>query len=700
MRNICIVVLLLHSSLCLFSQSLQRSANDAFLVTRMLEKYHIKPRMVDDSLSQDVFNSVFKKLDEEHVFLLKEDIRSLEPYRYELDEEIADKKTGFLQQLSALFQQRLQQSDTMIANICKAPFNFSLKETFSIKEAEENPSGIAGMRTKWYKKLKASALPTIIYLKETSKDMPAARQKKFLDSVETTVRTRIQKIYHRYIQRQLQSPGGIPQLVGEEYCKAIAQCYDPHTEYMSATVKEDFEGELGQKRMVFGFSLDEDDDGNVSVKDIAPGSPAYKSGMINKGDKITSVQWESKDPIDVSDASRNEVSSVLSTSNHAKAVITVKKADGTKRQVTLYKEQKEDTEDEGKVRSFLLKGDKTIGYILLPAFYEDWDEQRKVGDDGCANDVAKEILKLKKEKIDGLIIDLRYNGGGSVLEAIGLVGLFIDAGPVGLIKTREPKPMTLKDVNRGTVYDGPLALLVNGYSASASELVAGSLQDYNRALIIGSTTYGKATGQAIFPLDTTINIEELTKAPEADAYIKITTSQIYRLTGNTAQQTGVVPDIVLPDASEISDRKERNEPFVIQANSIQASKYWQPGKPMAIQPLKDKAALIRTNEDFTGISKYLEEKKARKIRKDISLTLSDKNTNIDTGDEDEEDGAMDEEDSATTSKPAFVIQNNEYDLQRMQTNAGLKEMNETVTRFLVRDPYLKAAYNLVLLLQK
>ena len=148
-----------------------------------------------------------------------------------------------------------------------------------------------------------------------------------------------------------------------------------------------------------------------------------------------------------------------------------------------------------------------MGYISLPAFYTDWQNNDKAGN-GCADDVAKEIVKLKKENIEGLILDLRYNGGGSMQEAVDLSGIFIDAGPVAQIKSRDAKVYTMKDVNRGsTIYDGPLILMVNGYSASASEMVAGTLQDYNRAVIVGSPTYGKATAQVVLPMDTTINLD-------------------------------------------------------------------------------------------------------------------------------------------------------------------------------------------------
>ena len=237
-------------------------------------------------------------------------------------------------------------------------------------------------------------------------------------------------------------------------------------------------------------------------------------------------------------------------------------------------------DDEDKVKGFILRGAQTVGYISLPAFYEDWEDSRGVK--GCANDVATEVIKLKKENISGLILDLRYNGGGSVQEAVELAGIFIDAGPVAQIKTRDAKVITLKDVNRGTVYDGPLLLLVNGSSASASEMVAGTLQDYNRALIVGSPTYGKATAQVVLPMDTAIDLNTYNGKAQASSYIKMTIEKLYRITGNTAQRTGVQPDVTLPDPPDALTQREADEKFALPAITIEANKYYKPLAPLPI----------------------------------------------------------------------------------------------------------------------
>ena len=681
------------------AQPIQKAAIDAFAITRMAAKYHIKPRVLDETLSMDMYKTLLHKIDNGKSFFTIEDIKQLEPYQYKLHQEIVGKHSAFLQLLVTLYQQRLQQADTMIDNICKTPFNFNLNEKYTVAEDTSYPANVAAMHLKLYKNMKWAALLYMNAFQKEINALPIAKQKKINDSIEAIIRKKINTSYKRNVQRELNATGGIPQIISNEYCKALAVCYDPHTAYMSMTDRENFEAHLGRKNLAFGFGLNEDEEGNPVVDELKPGSPAFKSGMMNKGDKIISIQWDDAKPIDLSDASAEEVGSILGSSNHAKATLTIKKADGTKREVVMYKEQQEDDSDDNKVKSFILKGEKTIGYISLPSFYQDWENKNSVN--GCANDMAKEILKLKKDKIDALVIDLRYNGGGSVGEAVDLAGIFIDAGPITQIKTKEPKAFTLKDGNRGTIYDGPLVLMVNGYSASASELLAGSLQDYNRALIVGSNTYGKATGQRVLPLDTTINLEDDLSKVEVPSYIKLTMSQVYRINGTTAQFTGVMPDIGLPDPTEAKKDKERDVPFAISAINIEANKYYLPLKPLRVANLKKIAAEQQKAEPyFEKVNEYIKIKKAIKKREDISLKLADfiKKPVAENDDDDDSEEEIVKDDPK--KKTPFVVMDNSFEAQRLQASKSLLQHGDALKKYLRQDPYLNIVYQLALEMTK
>jgi carboxyl-terminal processing protease len=679
------------------AQSVQKAATDAFLITRMAEKFHVQPRALDDAFSADLYNAILKSIDGEKIYFTQDDLKQLEAFKFQLDNEIVGKKTNFLQLLITLYTQRLQQLDTMADHILKVPFNFNLNEKYTVQEDTSYPVNTIAQRVKLYKNFKFPTASAIAMMIKNTKDV--IKQKKISDSIQTVFRKKILDGFKRNIQKEMQSPGGIAQLLANDYCKAIATCYDPHSAYMTLTDRENFESGLGKKNMIFGFNLDEDEEGNVTIKNLAPGSSAFKSGMINKGDKMISIQWEGSQPIDVSGASAEEISEMLAANNHAKATITFIKADGTKRQVELAKEQQEDTGDDNKVKSYLLKGAKTIGYISLPSFYEDWEDKRSIN--GCSNDVAKEILKLKKENIDGLILDVRYNGGGSVMEAVDLAGIFIDAGPITQFKLKDPKPITLKDGNRGTIYDGPLTLMVNGFSASASELLAGTLQDYHRALIVGSSTYGKATGQRILPLDTTINMNDNIDDIHTPSFLKLTISQLYRVTGSTAQFKGVVPDIILPDATDAYDTKEKNEPFAILPNMIDANKYYLPNNPLPINLLQEKGKLYEKEEPyFSAIATYIDKKKTSRQKVDISLNLEELLKSLPKSNSDEDDEDETEFSTPKKENEFYTIALNHYENERVKSDSNLKNSEDTFKEYLSKDPYLKITYRLMLLMMK
>jgi carboxyl-terminal processing protease len=228
--------------------------------------------------------------------------------------------------------------------------------------------------------------------------------------------------------------------------------------------------------------------------------------------------------VDVSDGSTEEVNAFISGDHGNNLTLTLKKSDGTLRKVTLQREKSTLDDDNSKVRSFILRGTHRVGFISLPAFYTDLNGEEG-GNNGCADDVAKEIIKLKKENIEGLILDLRYNGGGSMLEAIALAGIFIDSGPVGMTRDKEGKIYTMKDVNRGSVYDGPLILLINGFTASASEMLAGTLQDYNRALMLAPRVLEGHPG--LLPLDTLFDEKHTERMKTVDSYLKVTIDRLF-----------------------------------------------------------------------------------------------------------------------------------------------------------------------------
>jgi carboxyl-terminal processing protease len=704
MRIVLTLLLLCHFSFSLSAQSSDSKAMDAFLITRMVDKFHVQPRPLDKAMSVAIYNRMLQSLDGERIFFTQADIAALTPYRTILDEEIRNRRTGFLQLLTGLYQQRLMQVDTMIDHIAARPFTFPTIESISIAEDSSYPADMQALHTKLYKLMKlsvATRLANAILARDTSStrrgddrqgiagsgDPKSNRQ--LIDSLEPKLRKKAVVSTKRFIKRLLQSPTGIGNMIGIIYCQALAECYDPHTTYFSPDEKASFETELGNKPLSYGLTLGEDEDGHAIIDHLLPGGPAFQSGGLSEGDKPVAIRWDGKEPIDVADAGAAELYRILSADGGNKLVLDVKKADGTIKQVSLTKQKvsvEADDEEEDKVTGFLLKGQKTVGYISLPAFYEDWEDSKGVN--GCANDVAKEIIKLKKEGIGGLILDLRYNGGGSVQEAVALAGLFIDAGPVGQVKAKDERVYTLKDVVRGTVWDGPLLVLVNGNSASASEVVAGTLQDYNRALIVGSPTYGKATAQIVLPMDTTIELATLNPKAEAASYIKVTISKLYRINGATAQFSGVIPDVALPDPPDANAHRESDEAFALPPTPIEPNKYYRALPPLPVAAEKTIATTsMSTNEYFRqaagfkkadnpawrryslNVNDIIAEKKAAELPVGSADTTAEKNTIY------------------TVASPA-------YENQRLQADKELADMNEARKKDVLYDPYLMVAYQL------
>jgi carboxyl-terminal processing protease len=667
------------------AQPTRQAADLAFTITRMAEIYHVQPRTVDKVFSRDLFNQMIRALDADKIYFNAEDIRQLSNYEYELDDQLLNKKDDFLKQLVLLYTRKINKTDSLIDKLSGYHFDLNLNESYSLAEDSSFAINEEDRKIKIYKLVKRNILETIVDIYEddsTKKNLKA-------DSLEPAAIKKVCHSFKREIQRTRQTKGGLTGFVCNAWCESVASCYDPHTEYFSPGKKEAFQGELGDKPLQFGFSLGEGKDA-VEITRLKPGSPAYKSGQIHEGDQILALQWENDEEMDVSDGSVEEVNAFISGDHGKSLTLTLKKSDGTTRKVTLQRERSMLDDDNSKVRSFILKGSHHIGFISLPAFYTDWNGDEG-GNNGCADDVAKEILKLKRENIEGLILDLRYNGGGSMLEAIALAGIFIDIGPVGMTRDKEGKIYTMKDVNRGSVYEGPLVLLINGYTASASEMLAGTMQDYHRALIVGSPSFGKATAQVVLPLDTLFDEKHMERMKTADNFIKMTIDRLFRVNGTSAQQTGVVPDIVLPDFSEIQSEREKSLPFSLENISIEANKYYHPYPPISIDPLKSfSKTYTDTSQFFISFNKYLGVLIQTQTAHDQVLVLSKM---MESRRQMTENLSIEEHAMAHT-RPPYQIEWNQYEKQRMQADADLRRTNNALTQMLSRDSGILMGYEL------
>ena len=452
---------------------------------------------------------------------------------------------------------------------------------------------------------------------------------------------------------------------------------------------ENFLASLSTEGYYFGISVDENERGEIVVTQLTPGGPAWKTGGVHAGDVIEQIRWEGSEWIEVDGMTQDEFDNLLQESIRNSIEFTLKETDGIEKTVRLRKEKM--SAEENRVKSFILEGQKRIGYVSLPGFYTDWGDEEG---SRCANDVAKEILKLKKENIDGLVLDVRFNRGGSLKEAVAMAGIFIDAGPMGVLKVKGGTTQAEKDVNRGTVYDGPLLLMVNGLSASASEFLAAALQDYHRGIIVGSRTYGKATGQEVFSLEPDEKKGNASAAKKLGwGYTTITTLKIYRVTGKTAQRRGVTPDIMLPDLYDSIEFREENLEDALTSDSISRKIYYTPLGLLPLCELKERSQVrIAKNNAFQTTIQCSKALGGLATRLDsVSLNWADYKKLI------TEEGKQFKSLKEITENPtnAFKVNNHVFDQERMNRDEYIRQVNEVWAKNLVRDISLEEAFFII-----
>ncbi|MFT3980158.1 MAG: carboxy terminal-processing peptidase [Ferruginibacter sp.] len=668
---------------CALAQQPDALKQKAFVLKRFLEKNHYQPLVWNDSASMRLYDKWIGFLDDEKLFFTRADIALLEPYRTRLDDEMNGNGWQFFQLSSSLYKKRLLKTDSLIKKVLSAPLDFTAAETlqypFSDFAANDNE-----LQARWKKYCKWQVLRTIADAGDSANLSAAA----FAAAEKKAVAT--QKIQEeKYIRRLLNgSPAEFDKDLQENYLNIIAWCYDPHTTYMNLSVKNEFETEMSASEYSTGFDVEENDKGEPEVSFLQPGGSAWRNGQLHKGDVLVAVKV-GKDFKNISDLSEDEFEKAFAGTAIEETEIKVRTVTGDIKTVKLKKE-KVDSEEEV-VKSYVLQGSSNIGYISLPGFYsrENFSNGNDIKYDGAANDVSKEIVKLKKDSIAGLILDLRYNGGGSIWEAIQLAGIFIDIGPVALIKEKDGKTTILKDPNRGTIYDGPLLVLINGTSASASEFVSAVLQDYNRAIIAGGTSYGKGTAQTILPMDTL----EANPNKKYEDFVKVTEEKFYRISGNTTQWKGVEPDISLPDLYASDDFKEKSEISALKPDMSKTALY-KPLSPLPIAELKAKSAQRVSSNPFFNMVKKLNELAVQNnkgatipLTWNLYLARYKSMTNM----------QQSLEEGAEKMAAAFPVRNNSFDMERIKRSGEYsQEVNETYLNNISDDPVIAEARAIML----
>lgn len=537
---------------------------------------HVKPKSLDESFASLVNDIFLSYLDPEKIIFNRQDESDFSAKKATL---LADLKNGTLDYFK-LVRERFDTRVNAFAEKGKLSYasaNPTTTLTKNLPKFGKDRPEVNQQSTYWENYFAETYFGEMMgMLKENEQDFPKDSLNVWSDRVKKNLAKRTESVSHDWKDNDQ---------LGIIFLNAIAQAFDPHTYFFTNKSKNDFEEELTPEREIYGISLVFDLNNKTLVSSIAPGSPAWLSNEIHVNDEVLELSFKDGKVFDFNGSKQvfRDAIDYFDIAKTKEIDLTLKSGDNPAKTVHLIKAKV--YSDDDIIKNALLTGEKNIGYVALPDFYVNWTDTSQLG---CANDLAKCLIKLKKDNIEGLILDLRGNGGGSLKEAIDVAGIFIDYGPILAVKEKDNEVHVLKDLNRGAIYTGPLLIMVDERSASASEIVASTLQDYNRAVIFGTSSFGKATSQAIFPIDPSINELSglLFKEDESLGYANITLGELYRVNGSTNQLRGVQPDIPWKlNLMDNESEKESNYKSAIVPDSINKKINYTPGKKADILSL-------------------------------------------------------------------------------------------------------------------
>jgi len=591
----CLLYILLHFNSLAFAQN---QCNYINTVLETITYLHYQPKEVNMEWSENVWKSFIEDIDPQGFYFTQSEVNKLMREAEGTAHFIQTGNCRILNEACELYKNKLQQVDALISNYLNIPFTFNKGDSLATYRTNKviYAKNADNLALRWQKWLKYRSLIQLFTAYPKLVDSLGIDKVILLKEKES--RTAVINRHRHQISKTLNRPEGFEKYFQNRFLTIMANSFDPHTTFFSNAEKKSFESDLTTETYTFGFEFEDNRNGEIEVTHLIPGGPAWKSSEIHKGDILIGLTLPNSQTEDLSLSDESEVDELLNLPSTKKIDLTIRKVNGQLKTVTLIKEKI--SAEENLIKSLVLTGPHKIGYISLPGFYAEWNNK----ENGCTKDMAKEIIKLKKDKVEGLIIDLRFNGGGSMQEAISLAGIFINDGPVSLVKDRTGKPYVLKDATRGTIYDGPLLILVNGYSASSSEILSAALQDYHRAIIVGSPTYGKATSQIIYPIDTTSQTPKTEQDENTQEFIKVTTSKLYRINGSTFQKTGITPDIALPCHLEFGYREADSE-NAMSNDSISKKVTFTPLPPYPTKELEQLSKTrINHNKNFQELIVY------------------------------------------------------------------------------------------------
>ena len=694
-----LLVLLLAFASCSFtSKKFEDPNKDKLLiqlVTYLLDEGHFSPQDINDDFSKEVFDEYLEQLDPLKRYFHASDIKEFEKYKTDLDDQIKAYDVSFFNITYDRYLQRLAESKEIYKEVLKNPFDFSVNEDFSTKyEDLTYVNSKKELRERWRHQLKFSTIANYDDLiAQQERDLKRANEKdsedkkasefkeKSLAELEEEARgitlKSLNELYEYMEDRQRKDLLSV-------YVNAIVREYDPHTAYYEPEDKERFDADISGNFEGIGARLQKKMD-VITIMEVIAGGPAWRQKELEVGDQILKVKQEDEEEaLNVVGMRTSDAVKFIKGPKGTDVTLTVKKVDGTIQDITITRDIVEMGETYAK-SSMVIKDGKKYGIIDLPRFYVDFDD---INNRNAASDVKLEIEKLKAEGMEGLVLDLRNNGGGSLQTVVDMAGFFIKEGPVVQVKTSgEPKEV-LMDRDRSIVWDGPLVILVNEFSASASEILAAAMQDYKRAIIIGSDqTFGKGTVQTVVDLNRMVR----NNTSGDIGALKMTIQKFYRINGGSNQLEGVKSDVVIPNRYSYIDIGEKNEENPLPWSQIEPAEYnvWDSYFDYDTTIAKSKERMAN-NEQLKLIDENA--KWVKKIRdKDLfSLNYNDYKASLEIS---ENEAKRFEELSEYQTNLTFESLSQE--LKLMEQDSVLKEKRERWHTSLSKDVYVEEALNVL-----
>ncbi len=649
---------------------------------------HYQEHKINDKFSQDVYKTYLKNLDNDKKFLTQEDIAKFQVFEKEIDNELNMGNYQFFEKTLEVLTAKTKLVSGYYKELLAKPFDFSKNENYERDDEKiEFAKNDEKLKEQWRLLLKYSTLANLSQSLDSeekkAKDSVGYKAKTY-DILELEARQKVEKSYNEWF-------AFINKLERADrwkiYINSITAVYDPHTTYYPPVDKQAFDIEMTGQFEGIGATLQERE-GYVKIAEIMPGSASWRQGQLKVGDLITKVAQEGKDAVSVENMRLEKVVQMIRGKKGTKVILTVKKTDGSMADITIVRDVVVLEEKYAKSATLENTDKKNkVGYINLPGFYADFNNK---GSRSCSEDVKKELLKLQAEGINKVVLDLRNNGGGSLQDVVNMMGLFIEEGAVVQVKDRAGEVNVLKDRDSRVIFDGKLVVMVNSFSASASEILAAAVQDYKRGIVIGSpTTFGKGTVQRILDLDAFLPDDYKESKPLGA--LTLTLQKFYRVNGGATQLKGVASDIVLHDIYSYLPLGEKDQDFAMAWDEIKpiTVKTWLEDSKIA--SIKANSLIrVKKNPNFALINENAE--RVRKMRDDSKISLNLEKYRAAIAKDKEEGKKYEDLQKNVTEITVSALQ---ADMTANSETPEKKAKTDTFYKNLKKDIYLQEAMNVL-----